>query len=162
MVRTAVRRGLIGALLWLGGCSGQLTTQVEPPEVSLAGLGFGQPGLLEQQLRLDLRVRNPNDFTVDVSGLRFDLVVNELPFARGWSEQGFALPVRGETVVPVTVAVPTSDLIERVAELGVAQRLDYRLTGEAELDHLFISRLPFEREGKLALPRLPGMPPPGS
>jgi LEA14-like dessication related protein len=162
MIRTAVASGLLGVVLWLGGCSGQLTTQVEPPEVSLAGLGFGEPGLFEQQLRLDLRVRNPNDFTVDVNGLRFDLAVNELPFARGWSDEGFALPARGETVVPVTVAVPTSDLIERVTELGIAQRLDYRLTGVAELDHLFVTSLPFEREGKLALPRLPGLTPPSS
>jgi LEA14-like dessication related protein len=162
MIRTAVASGLLWVVLWLGGCGGQLATQVAPPEVSLAGLGFGEPGLFEQQLRLDLRVRNPNDFTVDVSALRFDLVVNELPFARGWSAQGFALPALGETVVPVMVAVPTSDLIERVTELGVAQRLDYRLTGEAELDHLFVTRLPFQREGKLALPRIPGLTLPSS
>ena len=46
--------------------------------------------------------------------------------------------------------------------LGSERRLDYRLKGEAELDSLFFRRVPFEREGKLALPRIPGLAPPDS
>jgi LEA14-like dessication related protein len=162
MVRTAMGRGLVWVLLVLGGCAGQLARQIEPPEVSLAGLAFGQPGLLEQQLRIDLRLRNPNDFDVALDGLRFNLDVNETPFARGWTDAGFSLPAFGETVVPVTVAVPTNDLIERVTKLGIGQRLDYSLTGEALLDNMFGVSVPFRREGKLALPRIPGLASPSS
>jgi hypothetical protein len=64
--------------------------------------------------------------------------------------------------VPVKVNVPTNDLLDRVMALGTERRLDYRLTGEAELDSLFFRKVPFAREGKLALPRIPGLEPPES
>lgn len=148
---------LIG--LGLGACSGPLTSEVEPPEVTLAGLGFGEPGLFEQQLRVDLRLRNPNDFEIAVDRLNFALDVNDAYFARGWTTADFELPALGETVVPVTVIVPTNDLIERVMALGTERRLAYRLTGNVELDNLVVRSLPFDREGVLALPKIPGLEP---
>jgi LEA14-like dessication related protein len=153
--------GLLLSLV-LGACDSLLTSDIQPPEVSLAGLGFGEPGLFEQQLRIDLRLRNPNDFEVAIDRVTFNLEVNDKPFAHGRASEGLDLPALGETVVPVTVEVPTNDLIERVMELGSERRLDYRLTGEAELDSLFFSKVPFHREGKLALPKLPGLEPPKS
>jgi len=148
--------------LLLAACAGPLTSDVEPPEVSLAGLGFGRPGLFEQELRIDLRVRNPNDFDIAIERVRFALEVNDKEFARGRTAKGFELPALGETVVPVNVDVPTNDLLDRLMALGSERRLDYRLSGEAELDSLFLPKVPFEREGKLEMPRIPGLEPPDS
>ena len=162
--RTSAGGALLGLLsgLLLSACAGPLTSDVEPPEVSLVGLGFGRPGLFEQELRLDLRLRNPNDFDIGVDSLRFALEVNDEDFAYGRTTQELDLPALGETVVPVMVNVPTSDLLDRVLALGSERRIDYRLKGEAELDSLFFRRVPFEREGKLAVPRIPGLAPPDS
>jgi LEA14-like dessication related protein len=164
--RAAERRfrlllGLLAGLL-LTACSGLLGSDVEPPEISLAGLGFGEPGLFEQQLRVDLRVRNPNNFELEVDRVTFNLQLNDKPFAHGRAKEGFDLPARGETVVPVTINVPTNDLIDRVMEVGTERRLDYRLTGEADLASLFFGKVPFHHEGKLALPKLPGLEAPKS
>jgi LEA14-like dessication related protein len=153
--------GLLSGLL-LCACAGPLTSTVEPPEVSLVGLGFGRPGLFEQELRVDLRLRNPNDFDIGVDSLRFALEVNDEDFAYGRTTEELDLPALGETVVPVMINVPTNDLLERVMALGSERRIDYRLKGEAELDSLVFRTVPFEREGKLALPRMPGLEPPGS
>ncbi len=146
--------GLLASLL-PAACSSLLTSEVEPPEISLAGLGFGEPGLFEQQLRIDLRLRNPNNFELAIDRVTFNLEVNDKPFATGRAKDGLDLPALGETVVPVTVSVPTNDLIDRVMELGSERRLDYRLTGEADLASLFFGKIPFHHEGKLALPKLP-------
>jgi LEA14-like dessication related protein len=148
--------GLALALL-LTACSSLLTSDVEPPEVSLAGMGFGEPGLFEQQLRVDLRLRNPNNFELEIDRVTFNLELNDKPFAHGRANEGLDLPALGETVVPVTINVPTNDLIDRVMEVGTERRLDYRLTGEADLASLFSGRVPFHKEGKLVLPRLPGL-----
>jgi hypothetical protein len=64
--------------------------------------------------------------------------------------------------VPVMVNVPTNDLIDRLLALGVERRLDYRLSGEAKLASLLFGTIPFHREGKLALPRIPALAPPES
>lgn len=149
----AARLILIIVAAAIAGCAA--VRQPEPPEVSIAGLGFGRPGLFEQELRVDLRLRNPNDYAIDVDALSFGLEVNDLHFADGRTLRDFELPALGETVVPVTVTVSTTDLLERVMQLGVEQRLDYRLTGTAELGQLFGTSVPFERSGELAIPKLP-------
>ena len=154
----ADRRLVLALPLLAAACAGAFL-DAEPPEVRLAGLGFGAPGLFEQELRVDLRLSNPNDFDLAIDAVAFALEVNELPFAAGRTNDGFELPAGGETVVPVTVLVSTTDLMERVMRLGVEQRLEYRLTGAAELGDLFGYSLPFERTGKLALPRLPAAAP---
>jgi LEA14-like dessication related protein len=145
--------------LWLAGCAGAFS-HVEPPEVSLAGLAFDQPGLFEQRLRLDVRLRNPNDFALDVERLLFDLEVNDKQLGKGWTTASFDVPAFGEAVVPVLLVVPTSDLIERVMELATTQRLDYRLKGEAKLSNATFGTVPFDQEGNFALPRVPSPTPP--
>lgn len=153
----AIRWWVLAWPLLLAACAGGYR-DAEPPEVTVAGLGFGRPGLFEQELRVDLRLRNPNDFDLSIDALEFDLEVNDLPFAEGRTRQGFELAAFGDAVVPVTVIVATSDLMERVMALGAEQRLEYQLTGSAELGDLFGYSVPFERTGKLALPRLPVAP----
>ena len=149
---------LLSALL-LSACAGPLTSDLEPPEVSLAGLAMSRPGLFEQELRIDLRLRNPNDFAIGIERVRFALEVNDKIFANGRTNQAFDLPPLGEAVVPVTVSVPTNDLIDRLMAVGSERRIDYRLSGEAELDSLVFGTLPFERDGSLTLPEIPGLLP---
>ena len=153
-----VRSVCLGVLL-LGGCA-SLFGDVEPPEVSLAGLAFDQPGLFEQRLRLDVRLRNPNDSQRDGERLLFDLEVNDGELGRGWTTSSFDVPAFGEAVVPVTIVVPTSDLIQRIIELGTTQRLDYRLKGEAKLTNAALRTVPFEQDGNFALPRVQVIAPP--
>jgi LEA14-like dessication related protein len=143
-------------LVALSGCASPLTSDFERPEFRLAGVGLGQPGLFEQELILSLRIENPNDYEIAIDRVSFDLEVNGEHFADGRSTQNFELPARGEATVPVSVDVPTKDFLERVMRLGSEGRFDYRLTGEAELDSWFLRTLPFEREGSLALPEMPG------
>ena len=152
--------GFFCALL-LAGCAG-LTSDVESPEVSVAGLALSRPGLFELELRLDLRVRNPNDFAIGVERVRFALEVNDREFAQGRTSEAFDLPALGEALVPVTIDVPTNDLLDRLMEVGSERRIEYRLSGEAELDSFLFGSVPFERDGRLTLPDLPGISAPSS
>jgi LEA14-like dessication related protein len=150
-------RSLGFLLVLLAGCA-SVFGDVEPPEVSLAGLAFDRPGLFEQRLRLEVRVRNPNDFQLDVQRLLFDLEVNDRELGRGWTAAPFEVPAFGEAVVPVSMIVPTSDLIARVIELGTTRRLDYLLKGEAKLSNVTFGTVPFEQTGNFALPGMPAAP----
>ena len=152
---------ILGCGLWLAACAGAFS-DVEPPEVSLAGLAFDQPGLFEQRLRLDLRLRNPNDFALDVERVLFDLEVNDHQLGKAWTTEGFDVPALGEAVVPVTMIVPTSDLIERIMDFSMTQRLDYRLKGEAKLSNAAFGTVPFDQDGSFALPKLPSPARPGT
>lgn len=151
--------GVAVALLTIGlsACSGASLPIAEKPDVSLAGLSFAEVGLFEQGFTLQLRLKNPNDFDIPVQALNFALDVNGAPFAKGLTNEDFTLPASAEIVVPIEVSIATQDLIERVAAIGTGRRLDYRLSGAAEIDSWFSAPVPFERAGKLALPEIPGL-----
>jgi hypothetical protein len=85
---------------------------------------------------------------------------NDRELGRGWTTASFDVPAFGEAGVPVTIVVPTSDLIQRIIELGTTQRLDYRLKGEAKLTDATFGTVPFEQDGNFALPKIPALAPP--
>ncbi len=138
-------------------CSATKLPDAERPDVSLAGLSFAEVGLFEQGFTLQLRLKNPNEFDIPVQALNFALDVNGAPFANGLTNQDFTLPASSEIVVPIEVSITTEDLIERVVAVGTGRRLDYRLTGAAEIGNWFSAPVPFDRSGKLALPDIPGL-----
>lgn len=152
------RRAAAGFLaLGLSACSGAALPDAEIPEVSLAGMSFADAGLFEQGFTLRLRLKNPNDFDIPVEALNFALDVNGAAFAEGLTNENFTLPASAEIVVPIDVSIATQDLIERVTSIGTGRRLEYQLTGFADIDSWFSGPVPFDRTGKLALPDLPGL-----
>ncbi len=145
------------ALTACSGLGGLSSADVEIPDVSLAGMSFAEPGLFEQVLTVKLRLKNPNEFDIPIEGLAFALDVNGAAFADGSTKEDVTIPSLGDVVLPVAVTIPTTDLIERLVAIGTGQRLDYKLAGKAEIGGWFTKPVPFTREGKLALPDLPGL-----
>ena len=153
-----VRGAAAGVLLAsLGACGGAALSDAEIPEVSLAGMNFTEVGLFEQGFILELRLKNPNDFDIPVDALDFALDVNGAPFAEGLTNEDFVLPASAEIVVPIDVSIATQDLIERVTSIGTGRRLEYQLTGSADIGSWFNSSVPFDRSGKLVLPDISGL-----
>jgi Conserved secreted protein len=60
----------------------------EPPEVLVTNVTPLDATMFEQRLRVDLRVRNPNDFDYHLTGIDFTLNLNGKRLARGRGEQG--------------------------------------------------------------------------
>ena len=144
-------------MIGLAACGGPSLPDAEMPDVSLAGLSFTEAGLFEQGFTLQLRLKNPNEFDIPVDAMKFALDVNGATFADGVSHASFTLPASAEIIVPFEISITTEDLIERVTAIGTGRRLDYQLTGAAEIDSWFAGPVPFQRSGKLALPEIPGL-----
>ncbi len=139
------------------GGSAVLPGSVPPPEVQLADLSFGTPGLLEQELGAELRITSFADVDLDARGLRVTVWLGGERFGRGVTDERFTLPAQGETRVRVPIRVATADLLDRLAELASGDRLDYRLEGDLFLEGLLggTRTLPFEGAGRIRLPRIP-------
>ncbi len=102
--------------------------------------------IFEQHLRVDLRVRNPNDFDLKVTGLDFTLDLNGQRLARGLTSQTLTIPRLGDAMMAVETSTSTLDVVRQLLNLGQRQDLSYQLKGVL---HLQGSRLPFEHEGVL-------------
>jgi len=122
----------------------------DPPQVSLADLRLEKLGLFEQRYGLTLRLRNPNDYPLKVSGLDFTVALNGRQFADGVAPDGFSLPANGETTVDVTVTSDLGHVLDLIREWSAGdEKLAYRLSGHARLADWGLS-VPFERSGQLA------------
>lgn len=154
------RRRLLAALAGLAAAACTVpgpAGEIPPPEVQLTDLGLGTPGILTQELEVELRLTNFAEFDLPARGLRLTLWLAGERFGRGVSDASFTIPALGEARLRVPLHVSTADLLERVADLAIDGRLDYRLDGELLLESWFGSRrtLAFEGAGRMRLPRLP-------
>jgi LEA14-like dessication related protein len=148
MLATQVRRTVSLALLalLLGACH-TLRTPLEPPDVYVTNLVPLLGGGLEQRVRVDLRLQNPNNREIRLDGIRFTLEVNGQPLARGASAEAITLPRLGESAVSVEATTTLFDILRQVVALPSAQGLDYRISGTVFLRSAWGGRVPFEREG---------------
>jgi LEA14-like dessication related protein len=118
----------------------------EPPEVLVVNVVPLEATALEQRLQVDLRIRNPNDFDLFVTGIDFTLKLNGKRLARGLSNKDFTVPRLGDTVVSVQTSASTFDVVRQLLSFSRNQDLSYDITG---LFHLKDGRLPFDNSGIL-------------
>ena len=102
--------------------------------------------MFEQRLQVDLRVRNPNDFDLEVTGLDFTLHLNEQRLARGLSNKSSTISRLGDALVSVETTTSTLDVVRQLLNFRQDQNLTYQVTG---IVHVQGQRLPFEHKGVL-------------
>ncbi len=138
--------------LLLGGCASLFRT-VERPEVYVIHVESieGESGLLEQRLKVDLRVRNPNDYDLDVTGVDFHLEVNGNQLARGLSNESVTVPRLSEAKLSVIATTTLMDMMRQFSKLGQnqGQNVAYALKGTLYIGHGWGSRVPFESAGRM-------------
>jgi LEA14-like dessication related protein len=118
----------------------------EPPEVLVINVMPLDATALEQRLQVDLRIRNPNDFDLFVTGIDFTLNFNGKRLARGLSNTDVTVPRLGDAVVSVETSTSTFDVVRQLLGFSRNQDLSYDITG---LLHLKDGRLPFDSSGVL-------------
>ena len=145
---------LVLLLLGLGpaGCAPVPEEDILPPKINLSDLRILESNGFEQQVEVDLRLSNPNNFDIDLAGLTFVLNVNDSHFADGQSSDAFTLPRLGDAKVPVIATTTILDVVRQVLLLGRSRSIEFRIEGYAYVATGFGSRrVPFETEGSLKL-----------
>jgi len=120
--------------------------QPESPEVLLVNITPLDTTMFEQRLQVDLRVRNPNDFDLEVTGLDFTLHLNEQRLARGLMNTASIIPRLGDAVLSVETTTSTFDVVRQLLNLRHNQDLTYQVSGVVHVQGI---QLPFEHKGVL-------------
>jgi len=123
-----------------------VTLQPESPEVLLVNITPLDTTMFEQRLKVDLRVRNPNDFDLEITGLDFTLHLNEQRLARGLMSTASTIPRLGDAILSVETTTPTLDLVRQLLYFRHKQDLTYQVSGVV---HVKGRQLPFENKGVL-------------
>jgi LEA14-like dessication related protein len=133
----------------LAGCS-LLRPKVETPRLSVVHVELMKSGLWEQQLRVRLRVQNPNDLVLPVKGIDYKLEVAGAEFAHGVSTASFSVPALGEAEFDMNVTANIAGTMLRLLNTR-ADQIDYRIAGTVSLSSGWVHAVPFDQRGTFPL-----------
>lgn len=150
--RLVARCLLLSVVLVLVGCAALQMQTAEAPRVSISRLALTDLSLFEQRFALTLRLENPNEFALPISGFDYALELDGETFATGVSDRAVTVPALGEGEVTLSVA---SNLLANLEQFRRWQRdppsaLDYRVSGRLSVADAPV-RLPFEYASRVDL-----------
>lgn len=119
------------AALGLSGCS-LFMPKLEKPTLSVVSIQMLKSDLWHQELKLRMRVENPNDRALPVKGLSYELDVNGQELAHGMAGDSFVVPARGEAEFDMSVSANMASVLIKVLGQG-SNQVEYQLTGKIAL-----------------------------
>jgi LEA14-like dessication related protein len=149
-MRLAARAALIVALACLAACSA-LMPKLETPRLTVVGVEVVKADLLQQQLRVRMRVQNPNDRALPVRGISYTVELGGDEFAHGDSDRDFTVPALGDLEFDVNVYANAAPVLLKYALAGRREPIEYRIAGKVQLAAGLVRSIPFSERGSFNL-----------
>jgi LEA14-like dessication related protein len=146
VVKPAPRAAVAVIAMLLSACA-SVAMRPEPPRVTLERVQILRIADAKADLSLRLRVANPNDFSLAVDSIAFEILLDGLLAARGQSTHIDTLPPRGEANVDVAGRVDVAVVATAMMSLGSQRPVDYAMSGSATLAGGTV--VPFSRKGQI-------------
>ncbi len=140
---------LVAGLSLLTGCA-MFGHSYTKPDIALANVEMLKANLWEQSFRLRLRVDNPNDRSLPIRGMRYEIYLNDARLATGLSDSRFNVPAYGSEYFELNVR---SNLWRHIGDIvrliENQQAVDYRIEGHIRTGLFFSPTLKLREEGTL-------------
>ncbi|EZH80814.1 LEA type 2 family protein [Ectopseudomonas composti] len=151
MIRIISLLMFFGLLSGLTGCSTWMTGGFKDPDVQLIKVDVIKARLLEQEFRLRFRIDNPNGVSLPVRGLDYNVQLNGIQLAEGYSNEWFTVPAHGHHTFEVPVR---TNLWRHVRQIVKALEkpdvpIRYSLKGEVKTGMLFGRSVHMARNGEI-------------
>jgi LEA14-like dessication related protein len=141
-----MKRTVIALLaLGLSGCS-LFVPKIEKPTLSVVSVQLLKSDLFHQELKVRMRVQNPNDRALPVKGIAYELDVDDQEFAHGISGASFVVPALGEAEFDMSVSANMASLLVKVLGQG-GDTVEYRITGKVSLSAGLLRSVSFNERG---------------
>ena len=134
----------------LSGCA-LFLPKLRTPALSIVDVEVVRANLLQQQLRVRMRVENPNDRSLPVKGLSYTVYLGGQEFATGASDASFVVPALGTAEFNMDVNANAAGALFAILGKTRGQEIGYRMQGRVELARGWLRSIPFEQSGAFAL-----------
>jgi len=149
MPRSLLRATFVALLVTMASCS-SLGPKLMAPQVSLVGIQIMSADMFAQQFMVRVKVENPNDLEIAVSGIEYEIFLMGDSFAEGAADSSFVLPAKGEAefdmIVKTNFVSSLGRLVSRTSG-GKLEDVPYRVTGKLVLEKGIMRTFPFSRAG---------------
>jgi LEA14-like dessication related protein len=149
MPRLLLRPTFVALIAMLASCS-SLGPKLVAPQLSLVGIQIMSADMFAQQFIVRVKVENPNDLEVAVSGLEYDIFLMGDSFAEGASDSSFVLPAKGEAEFDMIVKTNFVSSLGRLVSRtngGKLEDVPYQITGKLMLEKGIMRTIPFSHAG---------------
>lgn len=143
------RAVVILCLLVLPGCS-LLVPKFETPTLTILGVQLLKSDLWHQELKVRLRVQNPNDRDLPVNGLSYIIELDGQQFAHGESSAAFVVPARGEAEFEMPVSANMASMMIKLLGQGGGP-VEYHIAGRIGLSAGLLHGIKFDDRGTFSL-----------
>ena len=129
-------------------------TKLEAPRLSIVSVGMTSADIFSQEFRIRLHVQNPNDRSLPVKGIDYQLYLEGDSFAEGITNEPFVVPALGETEFETTVRTNFMSSIGRLMSrlsLTNSSAVHYQFVGKVAVDMPFVHSIPFSDSGVVDL-----------
>jgi LEA14-like dessication related protein len=126
-------------------------THLRQPELAIIEVNMLKGDLFSQELRVRMRVHNPNDIALPVRGIHYEVELAGSKFAHGDSTSDFVVPANGDTEFDVRVSANAAGALVHLLADGNTTNPEYRISGKVQLSSGLLRNIPFEQTGTLKL-----------
>ena len=131
--------------LGLSACS-LFVPKLEKPTLSVVGVQMLKSDLWHQELKVRMRVQNPNDRVLPVKGLSYEIDVDGQEFAHGMSGDSFVVPALGEAEFDMSVSANMANMLFKLLNRNTAE-VQYRVYGKISLSAGVLRSIRFDDKG---------------
>ncbi|MEJ0098916.1 MAG: LEA type 2 family protein [Pseudomonadota bacterium] len=139
---------LMTSFLLLLGCA---YSHLEQPTLTVIDVNLLKGDLFRQQLRVRMRVENPNDVALPVQSISYEVELAGNAFAHGESAGDFIVPAKGGTEFDVNVTANAAAAVLQMLGKGGQDNLQYRIFGKVHLSSGILRNVPFDHTGTFRL-----------
>ncbi len=134
----------------LGGCAA--LPKLEAPKLTVVSLKMAGGDIFSQRVQVRMRVFNPNTRELPISGITYNIEVNETELGNGATAAPFTVPAMGEAEFDMNITANLAGaILKLLSRKNSSEALDYRLRGNVNLSSGFLRRIPFDERGSVNL-----------
>ncbi len=132
--------------LTLSGCASMVQELMQAPQIK--GVQLKSFSAKDKSVVFDVDIYNPNSFTLPISGLSGDMMLNQLTIGSIEAESDQNLAALSTQTVTVPIALDTNALIEAAQSVFTQRQAQYNFNGGVKTP---VGKIPFSKSGELSV-----------